>query len=477
VKNQGTSQVALAAWPLQRPCGTNRNPYLALFFLIGQLTNVFVRADIAISFPLEGHYRPGRYMPVHVVGSAAGRDITLQSEGSLPLILSAGTGSIDVTAPWLTVSPLLQHAVWIDNSEHPLAATFEPLADYQRLVGMAGIDMDQARTIFTNGEIVPARLDVTNPLPGPVAAWESLDGLLLDENSAARVTDNQLRTLLAAGTTVAIRSERKPGGAWPWKQSGAFWVVSHPRMGPQSLVEPGAFGPTYGWVRGIPWDARRRALLAGVIVCVLLIGAALLPASLPFRHWKTKRPPLQPSPGVAGEGERTIPSSSRSQGGVLAIAVVAVSTSLLWIAWQRHLQPIDTMSAQVVAESGSLTEHDRWTWISSPVALDSTFAAGGLTHPIFFTHLQIDRTQMRVVCAGNDQPISFRFHLEPQSTVAFDSATMDDEPDRHALTTSRSNVVSMVEEVYVNPRLNVAGEYEDGDGAPIVVGQSNDGGR
>jgi hypothetical protein len=159
---------------------------------------------------------------------------------------------------------------------------------------------------------------------------------------------------------------------------------------------------------------------------------------------------------------------------VVAVAIVAISTSLLWIAWQRRQQPIDTISAQILSQTGPLTQHDRWTWLSSPVALDSTFAAGGLTHPIFFTHSQIDRTQMRVVCAGNDGRISFRFHLEPRLAIAFVSATMDDQPDRHAMAASRSNFVSMAREVYVTPRLNVVGEYEDADASPIVVGQSDE---
>jgi hypothetical protein len=418
-------------------------PHVAasLIFCLLSLYSVSVRGEITITFPLEGHYRPGRYMPVHVVGNTASGRISLQAEGSLPLTVPIPSGSVDITAPWLTVSSQLGNAVWTDNAAHPLATVFEPLTDNQRLVALAGIDAGEAREFFSDAEIVPVRLDVTNPLPGSPAAWDALDGLMLDENAAGRVTDKQLQTLLAAGTTVAIRSPRRPSGSWPWRRSGAFWVVAHTRIGPASLIEPAAYGPTYGWVRGLPWAVRRRALLSGLIVCSLLIGAALLP----------------------------------SRRGLLAIGGVAIITSLLWIAWQSRQQPLSTMTAQIVIQTGSLTQRDRWTWISSPVALETTFAAGALTHPVFFTHSQLLGTRMQLVCGDNNQPISFRFHLEPRLAIAFVSTTVDTEPDQHPLNVRQSTFSTMAEEVYVNPRLNVAGDYEDGDGSRTVVVRTDGG--
>jgi len=445
-----------------------------LFCLICTLHPLSALAQITVTFPLEGHYRPGRYMPVHVLGSATGKEFTLQSDGSLPLSISTASGSVDVTAPWLTTSSSLQNAVWIENGEHPLATGFEPLTDNQRLVALAGIEAAEARAIFSDAEIVPVHLDVTDPLPGSPAAWEALDGLMLDENAAARVTNHQLRTLLAAGTTVAIRSDRRPGGTWPWKRAGAYWVVAHLRAGPESLIEPAAYGPTYGWVRGLPWPTRRRALLGGLIVCVLLIGAAFPPLR---RIRGISSGPFSLSPGTAGEAQISARAASSdvsltaSRNGVLAVGSVAIATSLLWIAWQGRQPPLSTLAAQVVSQVGSLTQHDRWTWISSPVALETTFAAGELTHPIFFTHSQLAATQMRVVCDGNDEPISFRFHLEPRLAIAFVDSTVDTESDRHSLSTTRSSFSAMAEEVYANPALTVAGGYDDTDGSQTVVGQ------
>src|SRR5208283_2782166 len=104
---------------------------------------------------------------------------------------------------------------------------------------------------------------------------------------------------------------------------------------------------------------------------------------------------------------------------------------------------------------------------------ETTFSADELTHPIFFTHSQLAGTRMQVVCGGNGHPVVFGFHLEPRLAIAFVSATVDTEPDRHALTPSRSTFSTMAEEVNVNSRLNVAGEYEDVDGSRTVVGQTD----
>jgi hypothetical protein len=402
----------------------------------------YARADVSVTFPLEGHYRVGRYMPVHVVAGAVGAQaIGLKCDGALPLTIPAQAGALDVTAPWLAISSSLSNATWMDATEHALPISFQPLTDTQHLIGLAGIEASDARAIFPDAELVTIRLDAANPLPGAPAAWEALDGLMLDENAAATVTDNQLRTLLAAGTTVAIRSERKPAGNWPWQRNGVWWVVSHSRTGPPSLVEPAAYGPTYGWVRGVPDATRRRCLLAGVVLAVLLIGTALL------RGWR----------GVAGVG------------------TVAVLASIGWIVWQNRHPPINRLAASVVVNDGPLSQHDRWTWISSPVALDSSFSGEGLVHPIFFTQSMLTNTKMSMVCAGNGQQIEFRFHLEPQLAIAFVSSTMGAESER--IFGTKSSFTSMAQDVYSNQSLDVLGEDEIDTGEPTVVCQRRDAGR
>ena len=84
---------------------------------------------------------------------------------------------------------------------------------------------------------------------------------------------------------------------------------------------------------------------------------------------------------------------------------------------------------------------------------------------------------MRLICRGNDQPIEFRFHLEPRSAIAFVSGTLVAEPDRHPLAVARSTFASMAQDVYANSRVKITGEYTDDDGWQTVVGERGDAGK
>jgi hypothetical protein len=373
-------------------------------------------------------------MPVHVAASGATASaIHLTCDGAMPLTISNSSGGLDVTAPWLAISSSLQNASWADAANHPLAIVFQPLSDEQRLVGLVGVDAPEARTLFPASELVSVHLDPANPLPGPPAAWESLDGLVLDANAAAKVTDAQLRTLLAAGTTVAIRSDQRPGGNWPLQRKGAFWVVSHSRLLPPSLIVPAAYGPTYGWLRGTPDSLRRQTVLAGVVVSLLLIGMTLL------------------------RGRR------RRIAGVFSVAILSSIGCLLW---QRNHPPVNRLTAGVVINEETVSQRDQWTWISSPVAVDYTFPADGLTHPIFFTHASVTGIPMRIECAGGAQPAAFKFHLEPGVAIAFVSSTVDSKIDEHPIKASASPFAAMAGDVY---GLAVRGEYVDDAGETTVV--------
>jgi hypothetical protein len=404
-------------------------------FLLCGLLQSHARADVSVTFPLEGHYRPGRFMPVHFVASAVNAPaITLTSDGAIPLTIPTTSGGVDVTAPWLAISSSLQNAHWTDIAEHTLPTSLLPLTDNQRLVALAGINASQARAVVPTGELITIQLDVTNPLPGNPCAWEALDALLLDETSAARVTDRQLRVLLAAGTTVAVRSQRRPDRTWPWQKNGAFWVIAHARIGPQSLIEPAAYGPTYGWIRGVPDSIRRQSVLAGVVVAVLLVGASLL------RGWH----------GAAG------------------VVSVAILTSIGWVVWQSHHPPANRLAANIVVNDGSLSQRDHWTWISSPVALTSGFPADGLTHPIFFTRSMVERSNMSLCVPADGKPMEFRFSLQPRLAIAFVSSTVGTEVDQHSLEPAHGSFASMAQDVYGNQDANIIGRYSSA-GETVIV--------
>jgi hypothetical protein len=385
-------------------------------------------AAVQITLPLEGYFHPGRYMPVHVViDNAATESITLSADGTIPLTILNSPGSIDTVAPWLATSSRVQGASWFDTSAHALNLPLQPLTDNQRLVALAGVDPAQAAALFPDATVIPIQLNLTDPLPGPTYAWESLDALLLDDAAAARVNEGQLRALLTANTLVAIRSPRRPVGDWPWQRSGDFWLLRLHRAGPDSLVAPDAYLPTYGWVRGLPLSARRSALLGALLIAALLLAATL---------WKPRRP-------------------------LLPVAAVALLGSTLWIIWQSRQPPLIELTGRIVVESDGLSQCDRWTWLTSPVAVDGTFAAVDLAHPIFFSAAQLTSLSTQLFVFGDSRAPEFRFHLLPSATLAFVSSTTNLQTDHPPLLPARSDLASMAQAVYANPALSVAGQWTD----------------
>ena len=82
-------------------------------------------------------------------------------------------------------------------------------------------------------------LDVTDPLPGEITAWESLDGIVLDSAAARRMSESAVPGLLAGGKPPSPSAPRqKPLGGWPWQQHGGYWITRarhrRPNLRPRS---------------------------------------------------------------------------------------------------------------------------------------------------------------------------------------------------------------------------------------------------
>jgi hypothetical protein len=204
--------------------------------------------------------------------------------------------------------------------EGPLAPaifpqSMRPLADPERLVGVLGSpDALLTSTLFPGHQVVTVSLDVADPLPGPAIAWTGLDALLLDEPAAARVTEAQLATLLAGGTAVAIRTEARPGGAWPWTPQGAWWVVRPDRAAHVELIQPERYALASADDAGAPAAFRRTVVLALVAFTLAAMLASLwrsrrawvgvvvlaVLASIGLAVWRSRQPTSsRPSPRPA----------------------------------------------------------------------------------------------------------------------------------------------------------------------------------
>ncbi len=229
--------------------------WMAILFVI----HAAASASVTISFPLEGHYRDGRYMPVRVVvaDTPGANSLTLRAEGALATSITLAEGRTDAVVPWLSSGGAITAARWATEGGGGanLEAPLRPLAAGERLVGYTSGDEASATAVshalFPAEQIVPVRLDASRAPLSPAAAYESLDAVILDPAAATRVDSGQLRTLLAGGMTVAIQSEKRPGGNWPWQRLGPWWVVRYAPVGPgHRSNRPPTRPPTAGSAAG-----------------------------------------------------------------------------------------------------------------------------------------------------------------------------------------------------------------------------------
>ena len=354
--------------------------WLTFLFLLLIVSSVRAESAPAIGLPLQGHYRPGKYMPVRVSG-----DGMLAADGAVPVRV-AGQGGRDVIVPLLAVREPLRNLKWTARGgaasiDVPLA----PLHDDEVLVGFADADADALRPLLAGKTIVGVPLDLGHPIAGPAVAWEALDGIVLDAAAAARIDEGQLRDLLAGGTAVAVRSIRRPGGGWPWERQGEYWVVRVPVQGPSQAYAPAAYAPTAAWLRGWPATVRRQVVLTAILFSLLALGLSL---------W-------------------------RSLKAVLAIVALSAGTAGGVAVW-RAKQPAGLAAGgAVLVRGGPVTQRDDWTYCAVLRPATQSFAFSRTTRPVLGYRNQIAQTDLQLVCREDGTPMRFDFRLEPRQSLAF----------------------------------------------------------
>jgi hypothetical protein len=364
---------------------------LSLLCALTVFPNVSAAASVEVSFPLEGHYREGRSMPVRVIvgDAAAGAGaVTLAADGALPTELPVTAGRTDVVIPWLAVRELNEpHWSHSAGQSGTIAAPLKPLSEDERLVAFATDEPPRAGAVarlFPGKAIVPVRLDASRPLLRPAVAYEALDGLVLDPGAAARVDESQVAVLLAAGTTIAVRSDARPGGAWPWRREGAYWVLRRDVPGPRSIVEPDAYQPTYGWPRGWPATVRTRVVLLAALFAILAVGLML---------W-------------------------RSRYAVAALAALSLLTSTGVLLWGARQSPVLAAGGRIAVWDGAIAQQDDWVYRATLRPTDVSFDARGLAHPVLDRPRQAEDSSLRLVCTPDGQPARFTAHLDADHALA-----------------------------------------------------------
>ncbi|MFI5379777.1 MAG: hypothetical protein ACHRHE_10800 [Tepidisphaerales bacterium] len=338
--------------------------------------------QVQISAPLEGYYRPGKFMPLRVRGAAGGQ-LVIQPDNGVVTRVVLSAGQQDTTVPLLMMGTNRQIRYRLEGGGGGFAdAELRPLGEDQKLVGFVGTpDVPLARAMFPDASIIPLKLSGPAALSGTAAAWNTLDALVLD---GATPGDVRIGEFLAAGITVVVRSADKPAGQWPWKQSGGCWVLRADLLGPVMAGEnQPALAPVSGWEADWPAPFRRRVLLYGTVFVVLALGAALLP-----RRWA-----------------------------VVAIIVVSAGMTLAVRAWAKG-HPVVLRKTGTVLVRSEPGQTDRWTYLAASNPGPAAVAFEGCTLPLFQgPHWPL--LGMTLVCDSGGLPRMYEMDMRPGVKVAF----------------------------------------------------------
>ena len=392
-------------------------------------------AEVRVSFPLEGYYRVGRYMPVRVVvrGEGAG-PLTLAADGAVPVTLQLSGGGADGIVPLLVVREPFGGLRWSlpDGRAGSVEASLVPLRDHERLVGYSGgtaaAALASATPLLENLSLVPVPLGLSLPLPGMTVMWEALDAVVLDNPPSAY----RLPFLAPSTTAVIVRTAQEPSGAAePFRRQGDTWVAERIPTGPVGAIAPEAYGPVYGWKVGRPAELRRRVVLLGVLFMILAMAASL---------WK-----------------------ARLAAGVLVILSILVTAG--FDVWSSRQSPVASVDGLVVVRTGSDRFHaDGWTYFKSLAPATATFPAVRDAKPVFASSRHFERSGARLECQANGDVLWFSFALGPDTAVAFRTSERywpsDNPPPDPAA--RGSPLWPLVREAYLRRGARAAGEVPAG---------------
>jgi hypothetical protein len=306
----------------------------------------------AVRLPLDGYFRPGQCMPVLIEANHTG--LTIRADGIVPTEVAAGrNGIVPVLVPGSSAGTIEGTAL-------------RPLGPNERLVGFTAEPFELARELFPGATIIPVRLDPSRPLPGPALAWEALDAVILD----SAPDPAQLPDLLATGIDIAVRSDAAPDARWPWQRFGDAWVLRVESSGPDGVIAgPPAYLPAMSWQSGTPAALRRRIVLAGAVVALLVLSTLLI----------------------------------RSRAGIALTLLAAVLGCAAIEYWRRAQPEFRRADGNIIVARGALAVVDQWTYLS---AVTDT-RERSTSRPVLFDPAQAQRIQLALACEADG---SMRWH-------------------------------------------------------------------
>jgi hypothetical protein len=347
---------------------------------------------VEITSPLENHVRSGRTTAIQISADGlTGQTLSLTGTGVIAVSLPISDGKIDAVIPLIAQGEPLAEVTWTDGAASgTVAISPRVLETDERLIVIAGNPAGATELIselFPGKRPVLIHLDLTrSKLLQPAMAFESVDAVLLDMAAAARLDEGHLRTMLAAGTVIAIDSPRALPD-WPWQKRHNWSVLQHEVAGPRSGAEPEIYKPTATWDTTWPQPQRTTILIAAAVAAIVIVGLTLLRSRI--------------------------------------IALIATAAACAGLAvgvtiYCSKLPSVATAGGEVMSWNGSLAQHDRYTFFSAKKETTAQISASeGITKPVLWQRRPIAGLSFKLICGAGGNPLRYDVTMPARYKVAF----------------------------------------------------------
>lgn len=363
---------------------------VSLLFALSGGTPCFAESQpqVQISFPLQGYYRPGKYMPVRVrTDAATPAPVVLKAEGAVDVSVGPGSTAMDTIVPWLAADVVRLPRWEIEGAGGgAVDVKFTAIEPGQVLVGVVSADMAAATAaaaadLFPGKMVIPLALTGSPPLQGDLEVWEALDAIVVETAGDVPIDD-----LLGRGVSIVVRSDARPSGVWAWQGGPGRWWMSFDVAGPRGAIHPEIYQPISAWDPGWPAPLRQRAMLLAVVYCLVALAMTL---------WL------------------------RTRQAVLAVVVVSVSAAAGFAWWGSRQSMVWQATTGVTVSRASGTQYDFWTYVRPLRAGDVALDRAWLSKPIFASSRHLAATNLQLHVSSGGRPVRFRWTAKPGTTLAF----------------------------------------------------------
>jgi hypothetical protein len=309
----------------------------------------------------------------------------------MPVRFAAGTSELHLTADGVVQTIIADPAGGIAPCfvsrtplpDAPMAGLLHALRPDEKLIGLAA-DAGSVNQLFPDSKIVTVPLDPVHPLPGPPAAWQTLDAIVMNTNAAADLGDRRINLLVAGGTSLLVPADSgvAPDAFWPWRLDHRFWMLraATPVIAAASDED---FAPVSSWQPGRSSSDRAQIVIMSVIWVI-----AVLLVSLIRPHWMAALTIL-----VAA-----------------ALAVTAVSV------WDNGRASVDRAIGLVYA-AGDPAVVDRWNFRVASRSCADSIKFETVAMPILALHGGPEH--MALLCDHSGTPVEFDYDLVADHPAAF----------------------------------------------------------